>query len=283
MRVLVTGAGGQLAAAVIAEFEQHGEVVALGRSELDVVDDASVRARAERERPDVIVNCASYNAVDAAEDNPERAFSANSVGVRSLAHAAADVDALLVHYGTDFVFDGRTDRPYREADAAHPESVYGISKLIGEWFAVDAPRHYVLRVESLFGRAGNGPTHGSGDRIISRIQAEEEVPVFVDRTISPTYVVDAAAATRAVVASRLPSGTYHCVNSGCCTWREFAEEAARILGRQPKLAAMTLDTMAFRAKRPKYCALSNALLASHGIAMPDWRDALARCIARGVS
>jgi dTDP-4-dehydrorhamnose reductase len=73
------------------------------------------------------------------------------------------------------------------------------------------------------------------------------------------------------------------VNSGCCTWREFAEEAARILGRQPKLAAMTLDAMAFRAKRPKYCALSNALLASHGIAMPDWRDALARCIARGVS
>jgi dTDP-4-dehydrorhamnose reductase len=278
MKVLVTGASGQLAAAVVGEFRRHADVVPLDHAELDVIDDASVRARARSERPDVIVNCASYNAVDAAEDSPVTAFSVNSLGVRSLAHAAADVDAVLVHYGTDFVFDGQTDRPYTESDATGPASVYGISKLLGEWFARDAPRFYVLRVESLFGRAGNGPAHGSADRIVSRITSGEDVPVFVDRTVSPTYVVDAAAATRLVIERGLPSDIYHCVNSGCCTWLQFAEEAGRLMGRSPRLVAITLAETAFRAKRPKYCALSNARLASYGVAMPDWRDALRRSL-----
>jgi dTDP-4-dehydrorhamnose reductase len=156
-----------------------------------------------------------------------------------------------------------------------------MSKLLGEWFAADAPRQYVLRVESLFSPAGNGPASGSVATIIARLRAGDEVPVFVDRTVTPTYVVDAAAATRLIIERGLPSGTYHCVNRGHCTWWEFAEEAARLIGRQPRLVPITLDQTTLRAKRPKYSALSCALLASLGVTLPDWRDALRRSLAVG--
>jgi dTDP-4-dehydrorhamnose reductase len=198
--------------------------------------------------------------------------------VGALARAAADAGAVFVHYSTDFVFDGLLDRPYEESDATNPKSVYGTSKLLGEWLAEDAPRHYILRVESLFGNAPNGPSRGSAASICARLMADEEVVVFADRTVSPTHVMDAAAATRAVVERRLPFGTYHCVNTGHGTWQEFAEEAARMLGRRPRLRAVAFESVQLRAPRPKYCALSNAKLARLGVAMPDWRDALRRSL-----
>jgi dTDP-4-dehydrorhamnose reductase len=278
MRVLVAGAGGQLAAAVIEEFERWGEVRALLHADLDVTNDANVRARVRMERPDVVVNCAGYNAVDAAEDDPVTALNVNALGVRSLAHAAADVGATLVHYGTDFVFDGRADRPYSETDRTNPLSTYAVSKLLGEWFAADVPRHYIFRVESLFGRAAGGPARGSAEGIIARIKAGDEAPAFVDRTVSPTYVVDAAVATRMAIERGVPPGTYHCVNSGCCTWWQFAEEAARLLGREPRLVPRTVEEVPLRAKRPKYSVLSNERLAGFGIVLPDWRDALRRSL-----
>lgn len=278
MKVLVLGASGQLGAAVVHEFRLHSEVVAPPRRELDIADDAGVQARATAEAPDVIVNCAAYNLVDLAEDHPIDTLNVNAFGPRALARAAAGCGATLVHYSTDFVFDGRTDRPYTELDRANPEGVYAASKLLGEWFAADAPKHYVLRVESLFGRAPNGPTHGSAATILQRLRSGNEVPVFVDRTVSPTHVVDAAAATRAIVERKLPFGLYHCVNSGHCTWREFAEEAARLMGCQARLVPVTVDDVPMRAPRPKYCALDNAKLASLGVSMPEWRDALRRSI-----
>jgi dTDP-4-dehydrorhamnose reductase len=281
MKVLVLGARGRLGSAVVDEFGGHGRVVALARADLDITDDARVLARVVAESPDIIINCAAYNAVDDAQDDPVPALHVNAFAVRALARAAAAVDAPLVHYGSDFVFDGRTSRPYVESDRPNPQSVYAMSKLLGEWFAADAPRQYVLRVESLFSPAGNGPASGSVATIIARLRAGDEVPVFVDRTVTPTYVVDAAAATRLIIERGLPSGTYHCVNQGHCTWWEFAEEAARLIGRQPRLVPITLDQTTLVAKRPKYSALSCALLAGFGVTLPDWRDALRRSLADG--
>jgi len=279
MKVMIVGAAGQLGAAVVHEWSAHADVIGLGHGDLDITDRAAVQARAASDAPDVIVNCVAYNQVDAAEDDPVGALRVNMLGVQALAEAAADTRAVFVHYSTDFVFDGLTDRPYTEADQPNPRSVYGVSKRLGEWMAADAPRHYVLRVESLFGRAPNGVSRGSATSICARIAAYETVPVFVDRTVSPTHVMDAAAATRAIVERALPYGLYHCVNSGCCTWKEFAEAAARFLGRQPRLQPVTLDSVTLRAPRPKYCALSNAKLASLGVTMPDWQDALRRSLA----
>lgn len=278
MKVLVVGARGQLGAAIVHEFARDHDVVAPGRADLDLTDDARVHARVMAERPALIINCAAYNAVDAAEDNPVAALNVNAFAVRALARAAAEVDAALVHYSTDFVFDGRTDRPYTEADRPNPQSVYGVSKLLGEWFAGDVPRRYVLRVESLFGHAPGGPNRGSIATIVSRIVRGEEVPALVDRTVSPTFVIDAACATRAVVTRGLPPGLYHCVNSGHCTWWELAEEASRLLGRPARLAPLTVDSLVLRASRPTYCVLSNATLAGLGVTLPDWRDALRRSV-----
>jgi len=280
MRVVVTGASGQLGAAVVEDFRTAHDTVPLTRRDADLTDDAAVAAAIDRVGPEVIVNCAAYNDVDGAEDHPIEALNANAFAVRALARAAERLGATLVHYSTDFVFDGTAVRPYSEADRPNPRSVYATSKLLGDWFAFDAPRAYVLRVESLFGRAPNGPEpRGSVASILNRLMAGESPKVFIDRTISPTYVVDAARATRELVERAAPAGLYHCVNSGECTWFEFARELAHRLGLEAALTPVRTNQVALRAARPLYCALSNEKLRRVGIEMPAWQDAVRRFVS----
>ena len=277
MRVLVTGAAGLLGAAIVREFGTAYQVTACRRRELDISQAAAVRAAFASVRPDVVINCAAYNDVDGAEESPAAALEVNAYGVLSLAQAAAEHGAMLVHYSTDFVFDGRASAPYTEADQPNPRGAYAASKLLGDLFALDYAQAWVLRVESLFGTPAAGATRlGSLGTMVRRIQAGEEVPVFVDRTVSPSYTADVANATRALLERRAPYGLYHCVNSGAAAWPEVAQEAARLLGRPLKMKAITLESAALRAPRPKYCALSNARLAAVGIPMPTWRDAMRR-------
>jgi dTDP-4-dehydrorhamnose reductase len=280
MRIAVLGSRGQLGAAVVQECTAHHEVVAVDRAALDITDPPRVEREIARLRPEAIINCAAYNAVDDAEDDPVAALEANAFAVRSLARAAASTGAMLVQYGSDFVFDGTGTKPYLESDPPNPQSVYGISKMLGEWFAADAPRAYILRVESLFGAAPNGrPAKGSVATIVTGLQSGEVVRVFEDRTVTPTFVIDGARATRTLVERRPPPGLYHCVNSGHCTWLEFAEEAARLLGVPPRLERVRFADAKLKARRPQFCALSNEKLASIGITMPAWQDALARYLS----
>jgi dTDP-4-dehydrorhamnose reductase len=199
--------------------------------------------------------------------------------VRELARVADRIGAVFIHYSTDFVFDGAASRPYVEGDEPNPQSVYAASKLLGEWFALEARRGFVLRVESLFGARGSG-RRSSLDTIVAGIQAGDSVPVFTDRTVSPAHVSDVAAATHALIQDGAAAGLYHCVNTGACTWFDIATEAARLLGREPRLAPITLESVALRAPRPKYSALDNAKLRALGIVMPTWQDALARHLRR---
>jgi dTDP-4-dehydrorhamnose reductase len=283
MRVVVVGARGHLGAAIVREFRPAHEVTALDRAALDLTRASMADEAIARLTPEVIVNCASYNAVDAAEDAPVEALAVNAFGVRSLARAARDHDALLVHYSTDFVFDGTGHTPYTEDDQPNPRSVYAVSKLLGEWFAADIARAYVIRVESLFGHVPGAPLPGGSlQTIVSTLAAGGTPRVFEDRTVSPTYVIDAARATRALVEAQAPVGLYHCVNSGSATWADVAREAARLLGVEPRLDRVRVADVTLRAARPQYCALSNAKLASAGIVMPTWQDALARDLARTV-
>jgi dTDP-4-dehydrorhamnose reductase len=277
MRVLVTGAAGQLGAVMVRQCSAEADVVALTRADLDLTNTPAIRAAVAGVRPTVVINCAAYNQVDAAETEAQTALAVNGLAVRALARAAADSGAAFVHYSTDFVFDGRAARPYTEEDPPNPRSVYAASKLTGEWFAADAPRHYVLRVESLFGGVAR---RSSTDTIIDRLASGEEARVFVDRTVSPSYVEDVASATRALLARGAPSGLYHCVNSGSCTWSELGLEIARLLAVPPRLAPVSVADVSLPAERPQYCALSNAKLAAMGIEMPTWQDALARHIVR---
>jgi dTDP-4-dehydrorhamnose reductase len=278
MRVVVTGGRGLLGAAIVREFSDT-DLHAFDHAQLDIASESSVADVLAAARPDVVINCAAYNDVDRAEHEADAALRTNALGVLSLARAAREAGAIFVHYSTDFVFDGETDRPYVETDAPNPLGVYGASKLVGEWFSLECRRAYVLRVESLFGEPGpSGARRGSLGTIVDRIRRGQEVPVFVDRTVSPTYTVDVAAATRTIIDRGLLPGVYHCVNSGAATWLQIAEEAARRIGRPLKAKPLTLATANLKAQRPRYCALSPARLAAAGAVMPSWEDALARSL-----
>jgi dTDP-4-dehydrorhamnose reductase len=272
-KVLVTGARGQLAGAIVAAYRACADVRAYSREELDIGDFDSVMARVDADRPDLIVNCASYNNVDQAEDEPGRALTVNAFSLRVLARAADTAGATLVHYGTDFVFDGRATRPYSEEDVPNPQGVYAQSKLLGEWFALEAKRAFVLRVESLFGGAA---AKSSVDRIVQAIAEGREAKVFVDRTVSPSYVVDVAAATMDVVERGEP-GLYHCVGTGFSTWHELAQEIARIMRkeREARIVPISVADVSLRAPRPQFAALTNHKLTKI-TAMPTWQDALRR-------
>ena len=280
MRVAVTGAGGQLGALLLHEFRSAGhDVVGFAHRDLDVADDENVAAAMDRAAPQLILNAAAWTDVDGAEDHPLEALNANALGVRALARAAAKHDATLVHYSTDFVFDGSASQPYVESDRPNPRSVYASSKLLGEWFAEQAPRAFVLRVESLFGGvAGGPPPRGSIATIVNTLRGGGSPRVFVDRTVSPTYAVDAAWATRRLIELGAAPGLYHCVNSGACTWFELAREVAHRLGVNATLSPVRMAEAVLRAHRPRYCALSNAKLRAAGVEMAPWQDAVARFV-----
>lgn len=279
MNVLVTGAAGQLGAATVAAWTADGHTVAgLTRADLDITESDQVRRAMARFAPDIILNCAADNRVDAAQAAPLPPLAANAFAVRTLARVAAETNATLVHYGTDFVFDGDTDRPYTEEDAPNPRSVYGMTKLLGEQFATDAPRHYVLRVESLFGGLSDG---SSIDRLWSQMSSGGPALAFSDREVSPSFVEDVIAATRGVIERQVPAGLYHCVNTGHATWFEVADHLRR-LGGFPEtcLQAGRAAEMKWLAPRPLFAALSNTKLQRAGVTMPTWQDAVARFVGQ---
>ena len=275
MNVVVTGAAGQLGDATVRAWSDAGHTVAaLTRSDLDITSPPAVRSVIGAIRPDLIINCAADNRVDAAQSAPLPPLAVNAWAVGTLAHTAADLGATLVHYSTDFVFDGETDRPYTESDAPNPRSVYGMTKLLGEMLATDSPRHYVLRVESLFGGATGG---SSIDRLWSLMESGQQAKAFSDRVVSPSLVEDVVGATRALVEQDAAAGLYHCVNTGYASWFDVIDEL-RQLGGFPRsvLAAGRAADATFPAPRPMFAALSNGKLHDTGIAMPSWQDAIAR-------
>lgn len=285
MKIAVLGAAGMLGAVTVREWRDHGhDVTELTRADLDVTNTSSVRAILAAIAPDVIINCTAYNRVDDAEDDPTTAFAVNAWAVKSMAKAAAAAGAVFVHYSTDFVFDGDTDRPYTEDDAPNPQSAYGMSKLVGEWLALDpgrsesGPTQYVLRVESLFG--GNA-SRSTVDSMLHKFAIGQPVHAFSDRTVSPSHVADVARATRQLIERQAPGGVYHCVNTGMATWLEVAERLREWSGHtdaaiHPARAA----DVRLKARRPMFAAMSNAKLAAHAFPMPTWQDALRSHLAR---
>jgi dTDP-4-dehydrorhamnose reductase len=278
--VLITGAAGQLAGVCADHLAGRCRVVALDRRGLDITSPAAVMDTVAKLQPALVLNCAAYNDVDGAESNAPAALAGNGLAVGALAEAARAVDAVLVHYSTDFVFDPVQDQGLlREDDPVRPRGVYAQSKLLGEIFARQAPRHYILRVASLFG-ASNG--HSSVDKLARAIQRGDRVRAFVDRTVTASYVYDVAEATLALVEGDGPYGLYHCVNSGATTWVEIAHTLAALLGKSPEAAVegVPFASLVAPAPRPQYPTLSNAKLAAAGVTMPPWQDALRRAVAR---
>lgn len=278
MKVAVTGAAGQLGAATVAAWTNRGHsVTGLTRADLDIARADDVRRVISALKPDVIINCAADNRVDAAQSDPLPPLAANSWAPGSLARAAAEAGATFVHYSTDFVFDGEADRPYTEDDAPNPRSVYGMTKLLGEMLAADAPRHYVLRVESLF---GGHTARSSIDRMWSMMASGKPAMAFSDRIVSPSFVEDVSKATEVLVERNAPAGLYHCVNTGHTTWFDVVDYMRRLGGfPQELLTPSRASETNFPAPRPMFAALSNRKLRDAGFEMPSWQDAITRYVS----
>ena len=238
---------------------------------LDITHEADVAAFVRELCPSLIINCAAFNDVDGAELAPEQTRLVNTEAVWALARVSRAFGATLVHYSTDFVFDGTKNEPYVEEDSPAPKLVYGASKLLGEEAAASAGPHYVLRLSSLYG--GHAPRTGV-DWMLRQARDNQPVRAFADRTVSPSYVPDVVRLTLALLERRAPYGLYHCGSTGSCTWSELAAHILERLGRPDLLHAVPFVPSDFRAIRPRHCALANRKLEHEGLQPLDWRAAL---------
>ena len=272
MPVLVTGAGGQIGRAALAVLGDRG--IGLGRAELDVTDEAAVRAAVEAHRPELILHAAAWTDVDGAESDREGATRANVDANRYVARAAAAVGAKLVTLSTDFVFDGAKREPYVESDAPNPISFYGETKLLGEQAALEEHPGgtWVVRTAWVYDESGtNFP------RLIMRLAETRDVlRVVEDQVGSPTYAGHLAPLLLALP-EQVPPGVRHIAGAGAATRREWAEAVLAAAGRDTVVEGATSDEFPTPARRPAYSALASAYADTPE--PPAWRAGVATCMA----
>lgn len=253
MRIVVTGAAGMLGREVVGAARRVGHaVVALAHADLDVTEPDSVRRRFEFERPDAVVNCAAYTDVDGAEEERALAFALNGEAPGTVAAAAEEVGAAVLHVSSDYVFDGRKDEPYVESDVTAPLSAYGESKLAGEESTAAAnAHHFVVRSSWLFGRGGRNFV----ETMLRLARERSEVRVVDDQVGSPTYCVDLAEALVRLVATD-DYGLHHVAAGGACSWAGLAAEIFRQAAIDCRVTPITTAEMDRPAPRPAYSALA---------------------------
>jgi dTDP-4-dehydrorhamnose reductase len=282
MKVLVTGADGQLGTDLCKTLKHH-EVIPLTIKDGDITDFSFVRNKCLEHKPDVIINTAAYVLVDACEDNKDLAFQVNALGARNVAVAAEKVDAKLLHISTDYVFGGEDKprtTPYNEFDNPTPCNVYGESKLAGEEFIRHLSRKYfIVRSSSLFGAAGAMGKGGNFVETILKLAKEKpELKVVNDQVFSPTYTWNLADKIAELIKTEY-YGLSHITNSGECSWYEFATEILKLTGSKTPVLPITSAQYLQKAKRPKYSVLNNYQLRLLGIEeMPTWQKALKQYI-----
>jgi len=276
VRIVVTGAGGDLGRAFLARAPGHHDVLAFDREALDVGDHDAVRQSVEPLRADVILNFAAYTRVDENESDQARAFRDNALGPQHLALAARASGAVLLHVSTDYVFDGEKGAPYLESDVTRPLSVYGASKLAGEEEVRRAnPRHWIVRTAWLYGPVGANFALS----IRAAALREPRLRVVDDQWGSPSYAPHLAAALERLVESDA-FGTHHLANGGVASRFEFAAALLAALGSGTQLEPIPTSAWPTRARRPRNTALASERRT--GIALPDWREGV-RAFATAVS
>jgi len=279
--ILLTGASGQLGVELARALRAHGDVVATDRRTLDVADPDAIVAAVRGARPDLIVNAAAYTAVDLAEKETAAAFAINERAPGILAEEARRLGAVLIHYSTDYVFDGERSTPYPEDAPANPLNAYGASKLAGERAIAAVGGHaLVLRTSWVYGLQGKNFLV-----TIRRLAAErDELSIVADQIGVPNWTRALAGATARIVAAGLPAlaeraGLYHLSATGSASWCDFARA---IVGDAPRPRVVPITTREYPtpARRPAYGVLATAKFeAAFGFALPDWREALAACVA----
>jgi dTDP-4-dehydrorhamnose reductase len=277
VRYVVLGSGGQLGRDLCPRL--GGEVISWTRNEADLSRPDTLGPALAEARPDVVINCAAYNFVDRAEAEPEAACAVNTWGVRGLALACRDAGCTLVHFSTDYVFGLDADRrsPYGETDAPGPISVYGMSKLAGEYFVrALCPRHFVIRTCGLYGVWGSGGKGGNFVETMLRVVGQgKPLRVVADQFCTPSYTADVAQAAVQLMGTD-QYGLYHLTNTGSCSWHEFARTIFELERIHADLTPIPSRDYPQPARRPPYSVLSTARYAGLGMVPPrPWAEALA--------
>jgi dTDP-4-dehydrorhamnose reductase len=278
MKIVLTGARGQLASDLSTRLALRHDVVGFSHEQLDVSDPAAVHAALNRERPQVLINTAAFHRVDDCEREVERAFRVNAIAVLGLARWCAAQDATLVHFSTDYVFSGHAHTPRAETDLPGPQSVYAASKLAGEFLVRQAcERHYVVRTCGLYGQAGSRGKGGNFvEKMLTLAAAGKPIHVVDDQELTPSYTADVAAKVAELIDIG-GYGLYHVTNAGSCTWYGFARQIFALGGVTADLHPTSSKQFAAPARRPAYSVLRHAALAEMGRDdLPQWEDALRR-------
>jgi dTDP-4-dehydrorhamnose reductase len=282
-RAVVFGAAGQLGAELVGELKRRGfSVAGWDRNGVDITDSSAVEQALSRFDPQVVFNCAAYNQVDVAEQEPQAAFLVNGLAVRNLAVACRQIDARLVHFSTDYVFDGFARHPYAEDDSPHPLSAYAVSKLAGELYAqAYLETALVVRTSGVFGVGALATPRGNFVELMLRLATgRRPIRVVEDHVASPTYAPLLASRTLDLV-DRGQSGVFHVGGGAPISWFQFARAIFEAAGLEPMLLATNEREYRTPARRPKYSALSNAKMERIGLEpMPPLSQALVAYFAQ---
>lgn len=282
-RIALIGSNGQLGSDIIqawpdSTFAQRGdELIPLTHAEIEVTDEEMVRSVLSGIQPGIVINTSGFLRVDDCESRPLAALEVNTLGVKFLAETSRDLGATLVHFSTDYVFDGASKTPYREESPTNPVNAYGISKVAGESFLryLLPDSHILVRSSGLYGVAGASGKGGNFIETILRLARDGQPLRIVDDQVSaPTYTTDLAQTLLQVI-DKGGRGTFHITNAGQCSWYDFARTVFGLLGKQPDLAPTTSEAYAAPAKRPAFSVLGNARLKQMGLSQPrPWQEAL---------
>ncbi|MFC1610799.1 dTDP-4-dehydrorhamnose reductase [Myxococcota bacterium] len=281
--VAVIGADGQLGTDMLPALESNPDysIVPLTLDDMDVRDAGATRSTLLMNSPDIVINTAAYHAVDACEEHAEEAFLINAAAVHNLARICREMDAVLVHFSTDFVFDGAATRrvPFTESDTPNPRSVYAASKLAGEWAVRNVwHKHFTVRTCGLYGLAsiaGRNASRSFVELMLRLAGAGDPIRVVNDQRLAPTTTRDLAAKLVELMATEC-YGLYHITNTGSCTWFEFAQELFQLSGLAPNLTPITTQEWSAPAARPAYSVLDCQALRQAGLKpLRSWQKALA--------
>jgi len=277
MRIALIGADGQLGSDLL-EVLKKKDLFPLYYPEFDVTDKERMKQKLEFIKPDTIINTSAFNNVDAGEERIKEAFEVNTFAVRDLSFISLRLGAALMHFSSDYVFDGLKKSPYHEADKPNPLNVYGVSKLTGEYFIQNIlEKYYIIRTSGLYGEAGcKGKDYNFVDLMVQKAEKDEDTRIIDDQYTSPTWTFELAERIRDLLNGG-KYGLYHMSSEGECTWFQFADKIFSLLGKRPPVTPVDAKSYGARAKRPLYSVLENRALKEIGIRdFSNWEGALKR-------
>lgn len=277
-KILLIGKNGQLGSEIIKDADIFGfEVAGFEKEELDVTDDLQIKEKIKEIKPDIVINTSALQVISACEENPMSAMALNFIAVQNLVKICKENNIIFVTCSSDYVFDGKKGTPNEENDTTNPLQIYGISKLAGEYAALNSHSDgvFVIRTCGLYGGKSGSPAKGNFVlNIMKEARDKEIIEVSSEQVVSPTYAKDLSKATLKLLNSQAKPGIYHLVNEGYCSWYEFTKEIFKLAGIDKELKPIDRGGLDRGIRRPKFSALKNTKAKAIGIELPPWQEGL---------